>query len=54
LPHGLAEKKKSTLVLQLVDTLVSQLDGKLEIESNPGALFKISIKLQPGTIGKIE
>ncbi|MGE5860219.1 MAG: hypothetical protein ACM34J_06680 [Ignavibacteria bacterium] len=54
MPHGLAEKKKNILGLQLVNTLVSQLDGKLEIESNHGVLFKISIKLQRGTIGKIE
>ena len=35
------ERKKLSLGLQLVDTLVTQLDGNLEIASGPGTKFKI-------------
>ncbi len=36
------EKKKLSLGLQLVDTLVAQLDGSLEVDSCPGTSFRIN------------
>ena len=38
------EKKQSSLGLQLVDTLVNQLDGKIEIEKDNGTTFRIRLK----------
>ena len=39
------ERKKHSLGLQLVDTLVAQLDGTLQIDSNSGATFKINFPM---------
>jgi two-component sensor histidine kinase len=36
------EKKKLSLGLQLVDSLVAQLEGTLKIDRNDGASFKIT------------
>ncbi|HVO74851.1 MAG TPA: two-component regulator propeller domain-containing protein, partial [Ignavibacteriaceae bacterium] len=41
MPEGFAEKKRLSLGLQLVDTLVSQLEGTLEIEPGQGTSYKI-------------
>jgi len=47
MPEGYTEKKDCSLGLQLVDTLVAQLEGTLEIDLSSGTLYKI--KLNPGT-----
>ncbi len=44
MPEGINEKKKLSLGLQLVETLVNQLEGTLEICSDNGAVFKIKFK----------
>ncbi len=41
MPEGLMERKKLSLGLQLVDTLVAQLSGTLEVIQNSGTEFKI-------------
>ncbi len=41
LPKGFDLRKAETLGLQLVATLVEQLDGKIEIKGNKGAVFTI-------------
>ncbi len=42
IPDNLDEKKKNSLGLQLVEALVNQLEGTLNIESNSGTSFKIT------------
>jgi PAS domain S-box-containing protein len=42
LPPGMDLEKLETLGLQLVRTLVKQLDGKLEVKSGPGTQYNIS------------
>ena len=44
MPEGINEKKKLSLGLQLVETLVNQLEGTLEICSDNGAVFIIKFK----------
>ena len=44
LPEGFAEKKKESLGLQLVDTLIAQLEGTMEINQNNGTTFKFTFK----------
>ncbi|MBU4534981.1 MAG: PAS domain S-box protein [Euryarchaeota archaeon] len=41
LPHDFESRRKSSLGLRLVDSLVDQLDGTLEYHSNGGSEFKI-------------
>jgi len=40
------EKKRQSLDLQLVETLVFQLEGTLEIKSEPGTSYKMKFKLK--------
>ena len=44
LPKGFTDKKKESLGLQLVDTLIAQLEGKMEINQNYGTTFKFTFK----------
>ena len=44
MPLNIEEKKGHSLGLQLVDSLINQLDGSLEINSNNGTCFKIKFK----------
>ena len=44
LPKDFDVNKTNTLGLQLVSTLTEQLDGKLEVKSDNGAIFKINFK----------
>ncbi len=44
LPQGFKDKKKESLGLQLVDTLIAQLEGKMEINQNNGTAFKFTFK----------
>ena len=41
MPARLNEKKKGSLGLQLVDSLVAQLDGSVEVDSSGGTIFEI-------------
>ena len=45
MPEGYTENKKHSLGLQLVDTLIAQLEGSLEMDIHSGTSFKI--KLNP-------
>jgi PAS domain S-box-containing protein len=51
-PEGINFKNTSTLGLQLVNTLVGQIDGTIEMESNNGTAFKIKFN-NPHTSGKV-
>ncbi len=44
LPEGLNLKKSESLGLQLVDTLIAQLEGNVEVRQNGGAFFKFTFK----------
>jgi len=44
LPHDLDVQKTNTLGMQLINGLIMQLDGKLEIKSNNGTEFIITFK----------
>jgi two-component sensor histidine kinase/ligand-binding sensor domain-containing protein len=44
IPEEAEEKKKNSLGLQLIDTLVAQLDGTLEIDLSSGTAFVIKFK----------
>lgn len=44
MPEGFTEKKSLSLGLQLVDTLVTQLEGNLEIDLSSGTAFTIKFK----------
>ncbi len=44
LPEGLDLRCPKTLGLQLVNALVDQIDGKIEVESDAGTVFKISFQ----------
>jgi two-component sensor histidine kinase len=41
LPRNLDLEKTESLGMRLINSLVSQLDGKLEVTSNNGTKFKI-------------
>ncbi len=43
MPEGYTENKKQSLGLQLVDTLIAQLEGTLEINLSSGTSFKIKM-----------
>lgn len=44
LPETFDSGNSDTLGMQLIDTLIKQLEGKVEIETNEGTSFKISFK----------
>jgi two-component sensor histidine kinase/HAMP domain-containing protein len=44
IPENIEEKKKNSLGLQLIETLVAQLEGTLEIDLSSGAAFTIKFK----------
>jgi len=44
IPENIDLKNSKTLGLQLVETLVNQLDGKLELDINHGTEFRIIFK----------
>ena len=47
LDHAHTQKEKKTLGLRLIDTLTAQLDGTLEIQTDPGTRFRIVLTM-PG------
>lgn len=49
LPNGFDFEKTDTLGLQLVRTLVRQLEGQIEIKSNGGAIFRITFSEEKET-----
>lgn len=46
LPKGLASDKLNTLGLQLVEALVSQLEGKMDVKSEKGAFYTLTFPIK--------
>src|SRR4030095_205779 len=53
LPEGLNFRNTSSLGLQLVNTLVGQIDGKIEMENHQGACFKIKFEYKASRTDRV-